>query len=293
MIPSLIIIGMGIDPLKILILSQVSLSFQLPFAMIPLVLFTNNARIMGEFTNTRLTKILAWLTTAIILGLNMVLLYQILRAVDYIDFLLFPWENYNRSISDILDNVTMFKISEFSRFTRVSVKMLRHYDELGLLKPASIDPYTGYRYYSSDQLPRLNRVIALKDLGFSLEQIGKLLAEDVSPQEIRGMFRQRRLEIEEQLKAEQARLTLVENRLRVLEQNPRHPQYDVIIRQVGPQLVASIRQTVPELSQHVHHLFEEFEAYVARFQARAPSSPLTSTMIPSIAKKGRPKSQCQ
>ena len=77
MIPSLIIIGQGIDPLKILVLSQVSLSFQLPFAMIPLVLFTSNPKIMGEFTNSRRTRILAWLTTAIILGLNAVLLYQI------------------------------------------------------------------------------------------------------------------------------------------------------------------------------------------------------------------------
>ncbi len=77
MIPSLIIIGLGINPLQILVLSQVSLSFQLPFAMVPLVLFTNNSRIMGEFTNNRVTRVLAWLTTAVILGLNVVLLYQI------------------------------------------------------------------------------------------------------------------------------------------------------------------------------------------------------------------------
>ena len=77
MIPSLIVIGLGIDPLQILVLSQVSLSFQLPFAMVPLVLFTSNRQIMGEFTNNRVTKVLAWLTTAVILGLNMVLLYQI------------------------------------------------------------------------------------------------------------------------------------------------------------------------------------------------------------------------
>jgi manganese transport protein len=77
MIPSLIIIGLGIDPLQILVLSQVSLSFQLPFAMVPLVLFTNNSQIMGEFTNNRVTRVLAWLTTAVILGLNIGLLYQI------------------------------------------------------------------------------------------------------------------------------------------------------------------------------------------------------------------------
>lgn len=77
MVPSLIVIGLGLDPLRILVLSQVSLSFQLPFAMIPLVLFTSSRRIMGEFANTPLTRTLAWITTLIILGLNLVLLYQI------------------------------------------------------------------------------------------------------------------------------------------------------------------------------------------------------------------------
>ncbi len=76
MIPSLIVIGLGLDPLKILVLSQVSLSFQLPFAMIPLVLFTNNRTIMGEFTNNRLTQALALASTLIILGLNVILLVQ-------------------------------------------------------------------------------------------------------------------------------------------------------------------------------------------------------------------------
>ena len=76
MVPSLIIIGLGIDPLQILVLSQVSLSFQLPFAIIPLVLFTSDPKIMGEFVNGSLTKILAWGSAALILILNTVLLYE-------------------------------------------------------------------------------------------------------------------------------------------------------------------------------------------------------------------------
>jgi manganese transport protein len=80
MVPSLIVIGLGVDPLKILVLSQVSLSFQLPFAMIPLILFTSNPRIMGNFTNTRTTRFLAWAAAAIILSLNIVLLVQVIRG---------------------------------------------------------------------------------------------------------------------------------------------------------------------------------------------------------------------
>ena len=69
----------------------------------------------------------------------------------------------------------MFKIGEFSKLTQIPVKTLRYYDELGLLKPVEVDRFTGYRYYSAGQLPRLNRVLALKDLGFSLEQIFQLI----------------------------------------------------------------------------------------------------------------------
>jgi DNA-binding transcriptional MerR regulator len=65
----------------------------------------------------------------------------------------------------------MIKIGDFSKLSQATVKALRLYDEMGLLKPARVDNFTGYRYYSADQLPRLNRILALKDLGFSLEQI--------------------------------------------------------------------------------------------------------------------------
>jgi len=77
MIPSLIVIGLGIDPLQILVLSQVSLSFQLPFAIVPLLLFTNNREIMGDFVNSRWIRILAWIVMLIIFSLNIVLIVQI------------------------------------------------------------------------------------------------------------------------------------------------------------------------------------------------------------------------
>ena len=65
----------------------------------------------------------------------------------------------------------MLKIGDFARLSQIPVKTLRYYDDLGLITPARVDPMTGYRYYSLDQLPRLNRLIALKDLGFSLDQV--------------------------------------------------------------------------------------------------------------------------
>ena len=65
----------------------------------------------------------------------------------------------------------MFRIGEFSQIARVSGRLLRYYDSIGLLRPVRIDPATGYRYYSADQLPRLNSILALKELGLSLDQV--------------------------------------------------------------------------------------------------------------------------
>lgn len=167
----------------------------------------------------------------------------------------------------------MFRIGDFARFTRVSVKMLRHYDEIGLLEPARVDPATGYRYYAANQVPRLNRIIALKDLGFSLEQIAGLLSEDLSLDQVRGMLKLRRAEIEGHLQQERARLAQVEAQLAHLESQAQLPAFDVVLRAVPPQLVASIRQVLAE-DEEAAPLFDEVEAFAARHQARAPLSPL-------------------
>lgn len=168
----------------------------------------------------------------------------------------------------------MFRIREFSRFTRVSVKMLRHYDALGLLKPAQVDPATNYRYYSSDQLPRLNQIIALKELGFSLDEIAKLLDEKLSLEELRGMLRLRRAEIQHDLEREHARLVQIQQRLNYIEQQGRAPQYEVVVRPIPATFVASIREIVPETDEAVAALFQELELHVEQFNAREDASPL-------------------
>ncbi len=100
----------------------------------------------------------------------------------------------------------MFKIGDFSKLSQVSVKALRYYDELGLLKPVEVDRFTGYRYYSADQLPRLNRILALKDLGLTLDEIGALLDDELPAAQIRGMLRLKQVEARERVEEERARL---------------------------------------------------------------------------------------
>jgi manganese transport protein len=77
MAPALLVIALGLDPTRTLVISQVVLSFGLPFAVIPLVLFTRRRQLMGVLVNGRLTAALAWLAAAIIIMLNIYLLLQI------------------------------------------------------------------------------------------------------------------------------------------------------------------------------------------------------------------------
>ncbi|MEJ7811211.1 MAG: MerR family transcriptional regulator [Gemmatimonadaceae bacterium] len=169
----------------------------------------------------------------------------------------------------------MFRIGDFSKLSRVSIRMLRHYDETGLLTPARVDAGSGYRYYSADQLPRLNRIVALRGLGFSLEQIAALLRDDLSPAELRGVLKLRRGELALKLRMDRARLAEVEARLRALERGEQLAPYDVIVREVPPRLMASLRRTVPSLGAPIADMFDEVEAYVARHGARSAASPLT------------------
>jgi DNA-binding transcriptional MerR regulator len=169
----------------------------------------------------------------------------------------------------------MFKIGEFSRLSRVSVRMLRYYDQLGLLKPSQTDRLTSYRYYSADQLPRLNRILALQDLGFTLQQIGGLLDEDLPVEELRGMLKLKRAEVEQGIQAEQARLARLEARIRQMEGVAAGTAYDVIVRSVEPELVATQRAVVSD-DERIQYMFHEVEAYVEDHdEARADKPPFT------------------
>lgn len=112
----------------------------------------------------------------------------------------------------------MLKIGDFAKEAQITVKTLRHYAKLGLLKPVWIDRFTGYRYYSQEQLSRLNRIVALKDFGFTLEQIGQILQEDLTLDELRSMLRLKHAELAQHIRDEQARLARIEDRLTRIEQ---------------------------------------------------------------------------
>ncbi|GAB3951733.1 MerR family transcriptional regulator [Kribbella albertanoniae] len=111
----------------------------------------------------------------------------------------------------------MLSIGDLARHTRISVRMLRHYDALGLVVPERVDPHTGHRFYALSQIWRVDSLIALKELGFTLEQCGAILDEQLPVEELRGMLRLRRAQLEQRMTADADRLTEVERRLRSIE----------------------------------------------------------------------------
>ena len=138
----------------------------------------------------------------------------------------------------------MLKIGEFSKLSRVSIRMLRHYDEIGLLKPADTDQFTGYRYYSPEQLPVIGRITALKDMGFQLADIVKILDIYEEKETLDSYFAIRQAELKEIADTAHYQMRLLEtarNRLRK-EQNM---SYDVSIKTIPERYVATVHMTIP------------------------------------------------
>src|SRR5262245_27364352 len=123
----------------------------------------------------------------------------------------------------------MFSIGDFAGLGRVSVRMLHHYDTIGLLRPAYVDPHNGYRYYTAAQLRTLNRITAVKDLGFTLERVQAFLDDKVEVGELRGMLRLRRAELEAQVERDTSRLAQVDARLRMIESEGHMDTADVVL----------------------------------------------------------------
>jgi DNA-binding transcriptional MerR regulator len=121
----------------------------------------------------------------------------------------------------------MIRIGDFSRLSQTPVSTLRYYDEVGLLKPVKVDHFTGYRYYALDQLTRLHRILASKDLGFSLEEIGHLLADDLPIQHLHGMLQRKRADLLDQTQDNHERLERLDTWLKQIEKENNMTVYTI------------------------------------------------------------------
>jgi DNA-binding transcriptional MerR regulator len=157
----------------------------------------------------------------------------------------------------------MFRIGDFSRIARVSARLLRFYDEIGLLRPAHADPATGYRSYTVAQLGQLNRILVLKELGFNLDQVREILGKDVGPEALRDMLLLRRNDVERTLAAEAQRLRQIESRIAQIETEGGLSAEDVLVRAEPARRIVSLRRTVPSFAE-ARGLIGELKAESAR-----------------------------
>jgi DNA-binding transcriptional MerR regulator len=168
----------------------------------------------------------------------------------------------------------VIRIGVFARISQAPVSLLRYYDEIGLFKAAHTDSVTGYRYYALDQLPLLWRIMALKDLGLSLDEIRRLLDEELSADELRGMLRLKLAELRRRMQEEAERLARLENWIAQFDQEEAMPDYEVVSKKVDPTLVLSIRDEIPDYPAQ-GALWDELDAYVCQRQISVRSPGIT------------------
>jgi DNA-binding transcriptional MerR regulator len=151
----------------------------------------------------------------------------------------------------------MFQIGEFARIAQVSTAQLRRYDKMGLLTPQKIDSFTGYRYYSATQLPRLNRILALKELGLTLKQIGRALDDNISAEELRGMLYMKKTQIEQLIYEELSRIRYIESRIDEIDADGQLEEYDIVLKSVPAKRFLATRNiydSVEEARQSIEEL---------------------------------------
>ncbi len=155
----------------------------------------------------------------------------------------------------------MFKIGEFSKLTKVSIRMLRYYDEMGLLKPAQIDKFTNYRLYTANQIPVLNRIVFLRDLGFNVSEIAVTIKQ-WDDEFVITQLDKKRLEIESAIWAEQDKLAKIESAKKDIRRERITTNYNVSIKSIPSYQVFSLRRIVRDYYAE-EQLWKEMSAFAA------------------------------
>lgn len=139
----------------------------------------------------------------------------------------------------------MLKIGDFSKLSRITIRMLRHYDEIDLLIPRRVDEFSGYRYYDEEQLAEAGRIQSLKYMGFSLSAIREIMDSLENPDQMERFLAIRKKELESHLNETAEQLRLLDNTMRWLRKDGNVMNYNVTLKTLPERYVASVRQIIP------------------------------------------------
>ncbi|MEM7134220.1 MAG: MerR family transcriptional regulator [Chloroflexota bacterium] len=178
---------------------------------------------------------------------------------------------------DTTSSIAMFKIGDFAELAQVSTHRLRNYDKQGLLQPIHIDQFSGYRYYSAEQLGRLNRIIALLGLGLSLEEVKAALVANIDAEQLEQMLVQRQAQLKQEIAQKEDQLLHVHNRLQQIKEESQYP-FEIVVKSLPAYPIASMR-TLVKHSSEVHDtcnaLYEEIHHALAHIGVQAESPTIT------------------
>lgn len=157
----------------------------------------------------------------------------------------------------------MYKIGDFSRLCQVSVKTLHHYDDVGLVRPMRVDRENGYRFYAAEQVTRVRRILNLKALGFSLEQIAVVLDGNPTPMQLHDLLLAKQRELEQLVHDSRNRLAQLDIWLKRITEEETMSRLDVVVKTIEPQLVVSMREQVAAMDR-LGEMFAELAAHIER-----------------------------
>lgn len=143
----------------------------------------------------------------------------------------------------------MLKIGDFSKLARISIRMLRYYDENGLLQPKTIDRFTGYRYYGEDQLPQAERIRALREMGFEVSTVQRLLCSGAGPELLFELLQEQKEQLQQQAAQLDHRMLLLETAIKRLREDETTMEYGVTLKTLPPRFVASVRDILPAYAE--------------------------------------------
>ncbi len=160
----------------------------------------------------------------------------------------------------------MFRIGEFSKRSGLSIDTLYHYEKMKLLIPGHIDKFSGYRYYEADQLVTVNKIMALKDAGFSLEEISVALNKKLSVSSLIGLLEQKAILIEDRLNKEADRLERLRTNIFLIKNGGIPQMNEITIKRVEPILMVSIRRSFhsSKFDEELTDMWKKVNEYIDR-----------------------------
>ena len=156
----------------------------------------------------------------------------------------------------------MFRIGEFSKLTQVSIRMLRYYDESGLLKPAEVDKFTGYRMYSAKQIPILQKIVFLRDSKFKVSEIKDIILKGESIN-IAEELEKKKKEIQKEIDLEKKRIVKIENAISEFEKSNLKIHCNINFKKVEKIIILSVREVIPTYF-HEGTLWDKLFDYINR-----------------------------